>query len=88
MTADLSSRRTATDERHQDVADVVEGALEVSVADLQREQQRLRMALQAGRMGTWEWRVAENRVVWSPTLEMIHGIPEGSFAGTLEDLPE
>jgi PAS domain S-box-containing protein len=53
-------------------------------AELQREQQRLRTALQAGRMGTWEWRVADNRVVWSPTLEMIHGIAEGSFDGTFE----
>lgn len=49
-----------------------------------REQGRLRMALQAGRMGTWEWHVQDGRVVWSPTLELIHGIPEGSFPGTLD----
>jgi PAS domain S-box-containing protein len=95
MTADSSTRdapdtgaasigSTPTGERRHDVADVVGGALEVSVADLRREGERLRMALQAGRMGTWEWHVAARRVVWSPTLELIHGIPEGSFDGTLE----
>jgi len=90
MTADFPSRRAqgagapSIEGARHDVADIGGGALELSVADPQREQQRLRTALEAGRMGTWEWRVAENRVVWSPTLERIHGIPEGSFEGTLE----
>lgn len=70
MTTDLWNRRAQT--------------TELPEADLRGEQQRLRTALQAGRMGTWEWRVADNRVAWSPTLEMIHGIAEGSFEGTFE----
>jgi PAS domain S-box-containing protein len=70
MTAEPSSRRAQ--------------AIQSADADVLRDQQHLRAALQAGRMGTWEWRLADNRVVWSPTLEMLHGIPEGSFDGTLE----
>jgi PAS domain S-box-containing protein len=47
-------------------------------------ERRLHLALEAGHMGAWEWDIAPNRVTWSPTLEDIHGIPRGSFAGTLE----
>ena len=36
-------------------------------------------------MGTWEYRVAESRVVWSETLERIHGLEPGSFGGTFEE---
>jgi PAS domain S-box-containing protein len=45
---------------------------------------RLRLALEAGGMGTWEWTVATGRVTWSPSLELIHGIPLGTFDGTFE----
>lgn len=51
---------------------------------LQDSEERLRIALEAGRMGTWEWRIREGEVIWSPTLEQIHGIPVGSFPGTFE----
>ena len=44
----------------------------------------LRLALAAGRMGTWNWSVRSNRVDWSPGLEAIHGLAPGTFAGTFE----
>src|SRR5690606_36576449 len=47
-------------------------------------QRRLELALEAGKMGTWEWLISENRVVWSPAIERMHGLPVGSFAGTFE----
>lgn len=51
----------------------------------QREQeQRLLIALEAGTMGVWEWRIAESKVHWSPALERMHGIPVGSFDGSFE----
>jgi PAS domain S-box-containing protein len=58
--------------------------LEASFRELEGREARLRRALHAGRMGTWEWDVTTSRVSWSSTLESIHGIPEGSFAGTFE----
>jgi PAS domain S-box-containing protein len=46
--------------------------------------EHLALALEAAEMGTWEWHLASGRVFWSSALERIHGIPEGSFAGTFE----
>ena len=55
--------------------------------DLQRLQVsegRLRLALDAGRMGVWDWNIATNEVRWSDNLEAIHGLAPGTFPGTLE----
>jgi PAS domain S-box-containing protein len=49
---------------------------------LRESEQRLRLALEAGQMGTWEWTVATNKVIWSPSLEAIHGLAPGTFEGT------
>ncbi len=51
---------------------------------LRASEERLRLALDAGRMGNWEWKVRTNEVVWSPELEAIHGLAPGSFAGTFD----
>ena len=48
-------------------------------------EERLRVALDAGRMGTWEWDVAGGRVHWSDTLQRIHGLVPGTFGGTFEE---
>jgi PAS domain S-box-containing protein len=55
-------------------------------AALRESEQRLQIALEAGRMGTWEWTIADGRVAWSPTLEKIHGRLPGTFKGTFEDV--
>jgi len=62
--------------------DVTERRLAES--EIRDQEERLRFALEAGRMGAWEWDVATDRVTWSPTLEEIHMMPPGSFAGTRE----
>jgi PAS domain S-box-containing protein len=51
---------------------------------LQQGEERLRIALQAGQMGTWEWDIATGQVIWSETLEAIHGLAPGTFPGTYE----
>jgi PAS domain S-box-containing protein len=56
-----------------------------AVRALQTGDQRLRLALRAGRIGTFETFVRENRVVWSPEMEALFGIPESSFGGSLDD---
>lgn len=45
---------------------------------------QLEIALQAGRMGTWQWRIDSNELHWSPGLEFIHGYEPGSFPGTFD----
>jgi PAS domain S-box-containing protein len=51
---------------------------------LRESQERLAFALEAGRMGTWDWEMKTGRIRWSESLEMIVGIPRGSFGGTYE----
>ena len=58
------------------------------VAEVQAAQQRLQLALTAGRMGAWEWDITENRIAWSPTLEEIHGLKPATFGGRLEDFKQ
>lgn len=55
-----------------------------SAGTLEENQRRLLMALEAGRMGTWDWDMATGKVNWSPTLERIHGLEPGTFGGTFE----
>jgi PAS domain S-box-containing protein len=46
--------------------------------------EQLRAALEAGRMGTWEFVLGTGHVKWSPGLEAIHGYSPGAFPGTFE----
>src|SRR5205807_6178155 len=54
-------------------------------ADIALGNQRLEAVLEAGTMGWWEWDPAEDRVVWSPSLERIYGLEPGTFGGSYED---
>lgn len=38
---------------------------------LRQSEQRLRLALDAGGMGSWEWDLASGRIHWSETLELM-----------------
>jgi PAS domain S-box-containing protein len=51
---------------------------------LREGEERLRIALQAGQMGTWQWDITTGQVTWSETLEAIHGFAPGTFPGTYE----
>jgi PAS domain S-box-containing protein len=55
---------------------------------LRESQERLDFALQAGRMGTWDWQMTQGTIRWSESLERIVGIPKGSFGGTYEAFEE
>lgn len=52
---------------------------------LAESERRFRLGQQAGRVGTFEWLVPEDRVVWSPELESLYGVPEGTFEGKFSD---
>ena len=45
---------------------------------------RLRIALEAGAMGTWAWDVASDRVTWDEAMEARYGLAPGSFPGTFD----
>ena len=40
--------------------------------------------LEAAQVGWWSWNVEAGTLRWSSSLEEIHGLPPGSFEGTLE----
>jgi PAS domain S-box-containing protein len=46
-----------------------------------RNEERLRFALAAAAMGTFEWDLCSNIVTWSSNLEQLHGITPGTFDG-------
>jgi PAS domain S-box-containing protein len=47
-----------------------------------RSEERLRFALDAAAMGTWDWDLVSNTVQWSENLERVHRLPPGTFDGT------
>ena len=47
-------------------------------------QERLRFALDAAKMGTWEWDVATGCVRFSESVERIHGLRPGTFDGRVQ----
>ena len=48
-------------------------------------EQRLRQAQRAGRVGSFEWLLKENRAICTPELEELYGQPEGTFQGGFEN---
>ncbi len=45
-------------------------------------QNRLELAQQAGKLGTFEWDITADRVTWSIELETLYGLPPGSFGNS------
>ena len=53
-----------------------------TAADLLDRETELRLALEAGHMGVWDWNVATGQLRWTEQLESLHGTEPGSFDGT------
>ena len=51
---------------------------------LRQSEERLRLAQQVARVGSFEWNIQAAVSVWTPELEALHGLPPGGFAGTQE----
>ena len=49
------------------------------------EDERRRLAIQAGRLGIWDWDVVNDRVEWSDRVYELHGVTPGEFGGTVAD---
>jgi PAS domain S-box-containing protein len=62
-----------------------EEARRIAEQSLRESEQRLQFALDAGRMGAWAWNIPSGAVVWSPSLQEIHGLKPGAFGGTFDD---
>jgi PAS domain S-box-containing protein len=68
----------------------VDGVIEKAQlrTQLQRSEERLKIALEATRIGIWEWNILTGEVVWSQSLELLFGLAPGAFAGTYEAMLE
>lgn len=53
-------------------------------AELLRSEERLRLALDAANMGTWEWDIQNGNVEWSDGVEAIFNLRRGEFTGTYD----
>ena len=51
---------------------------------LQASTERLQLALQAALMGTWEWNIMDNHVVWSTETQNIFGVGVDGFGETYQ----
>ncbi len=50
---------------------------------LRESEERLRLGLEAGNTGTWDWDMVNNIITWSKNIYHFHGLQEGEFDGTL-----
>jgi PAS domain S-box-containing protein len=61
------------------------GYLELElIEELHQSEENLRLALEAGNMGIWDWHLATGELRWSEQLERLFGLEPGSFPGTYE----
>jgi len=82
--ANLSLERSAVVEKERRARE----ALERSNADLAQREVQLAEAQEVAHLGSWEWDVDENTVVWSDELYRIFGVNKDEFEATYETFME
>ncbi|MBE9210987.1 PAS domain-containing protein [Nostoc sp. LEGE 06077] len=50
----------------------------------QLQEAQIKIALEAARMGTWDWDIITNQVIWSDNKEILFGLEPGTFDGQYE----
>uniref|UniRef100_B8HRN3 histidine kinase n=1 Tax=Cyanothece sp. (strain PCC 7425 / ATCC 29141) TaxID=395961 RepID=B8HRN3_CYAP4 len=55
---------------------------------LKESEERFRLAVEAARMGTWDWNILTNEVIWSESMEGLMGMAPGSFDRRMETVVE
>jgi len=48
-------------------------------------QERLTLAQRVGRIGTFDWSIPQNHIIWTPELELLYGLQPGGFEGHYEN---
>lgn len=52
---------------------------------LKESEARLRLALESGNIGTWEWDIKSDHLSWDERMEKMYGVPPGWFGGKYDD---
>ena len=66
-------------ERHR-----TEAERERLLQEVKGERERLRLALDAGQTGVWDWDIAAGRITWSDRVAEFYGMRPGEFDGTVD----
>jgi len=78
---------------HDDITHTVTGVIGVATdvtermrvqAALRASEERLRLALEASQMGTWDWTIATGEMMWSPQFERLFGYAPGTMPRTYD----
>jgi PAS domain S-box-containing protein len=64
------------------------GRAEAGAHALKESEERLQLALEASRMGHWDWNIRTGELRWSENLSAMHGLAPGSFPQTFEAFSE
>ncbi len=51
---------------------------------LRQQEERLRVAQRAAHIGAFDWHIPSGRITWTEEEERIHGLPSGTFEGTMD----
>ncbi len=51
---------------------------------IKENEERLRIALSAGKIGVWDWDIINSKVSWTSRVYEIHGLKHGEFDGSIE----
>ena len=54
--------------------------------ELRESTEQLNLALQASRMGRWNWNIQTGNILWSENLEALFGMEPGEFDGSFDTL--
>lgn len=47
--------------------------------DNMEQEERLRLAIEAGKIGVWDWDIVHNTLTWSPRVYELHGVSPGTI---------
>ena len=72
--------RARSDERLRD--------LTLAESAIRRSEERLKLALDAGQIGVWDWDVVQNRIEWTDLVYDIHGVERGGVPGGVENFSQ
>jgi diguanylate cyclase (GGDEF)-like protein/PAS domain S-box-containing protein len=85
LPVDISVSRVDTEDGPADVAIVRDATERRRIEDdLRRSHERLSEAQQLARLGSWEWDIPADKVMWSDELYRIYGFEPQSFEPTYE----
>ena len=53
--------------------------------ELNESDDRFYLAQKAGGIGTFDWNIETDEIIWTDELDKIYGLPSGSFGGKYEN---